>query len=147
MDMLSRTGRIGPYEKEYFLADGSRCWMLFAGRDLGDGTLAEFCIDISGRKATEAALRKSEEQFREFGEASSDVLWIRDADSLQWIYLTQAFETIYGLERGQALEGDNFRTWTELIVPEDRDHAIEQIRRVRKGERANFEYRIQRPVD
>ena len=30
------------------------------------------------------------------GELSQDVLWIRDAETLQWIYLTPAFETIYG---------------------------------------------------
>lgn len=58
MDHLSRTGRIGPYEKEYVLRDGSRRWMLFAGRDLGDGTVAEFAIDITDRKrAEEAAVR------------------------------------------------------------------------------------------
>lgn len=55
MEQFARTGRIGPYEKEYFLADGTRRWMLFAGRDLGDGTIAEFCIDISENKRREAA--------------------------------------------------------------------------------------------
>ncbi|MGD9509072.1 MAG: GAF domain-containing protein, partial [Geminicoccaceae bacterium] len=34
--------------------------MLLAGRDLGDGTIAEFCIDITDRKRAEAALRASE---------------------------------------------------------------------------------------
>ena len=33
---------------------------------------------------------------RQFGEASQDVLWIRDAEKLQWNYLTPAFEAIYG---------------------------------------------------
>jgi PAS domain S-box-containing protein len=53
MDQLAKTGRIGPYEKDYFLADGSRRWMLFAGRDLGDGAIVEFCIDNSERKKAE----------------------------------------------------------------------------------------------
>jgi PAS domain S-box-containing protein len=66
MERFQRTGRIGPYEKEYFLADGSRCWMLFAGRDLGDGTIAEYCIDITHHKRTEDALRQSEEKLRQF---------------------------------------------------------------------------------
>jgi PAS domain S-box-containing protein len=57
MRHLVETGRLGPYEKEYFMADGSRRWMLFAGRDLGDGTISEFCIDITDRKRTEKALR------------------------------------------------------------------------------------------
>ncbi|MGV4791773.1 CheR family methyltransferase [Rhizobium sp. F40D2] len=144
---LKETGRMGPYEKEYLLADGTRRWMLFAGRDLGDGTTAEFCIDISARKLAQAALRQEEEQFRLFGEASSDVLWIRDADTLQWNYLAPAFETIYGVERHQALTDNNFRNWVELIIPEDREQALSEIRRVRKGERSEYEYRIRRASD
>jgi hypothetical protein len=54
MVALAQTGRVGPYEKEYLFADGSRSWMLFAGRDLGDGTIVEYCMDISDRKRAEA---------------------------------------------------------------------------------------------
>ncbi|MBX5162031.1 MULTISPECIES: CheR family methyltransferase [unclassified Rhizobium] len=147
MAALKETGRMGPYEKEYFLADGARRWMLFAGRDLGDGTIAEFCIDISARKQAQAALWQEEEQFRLFGEASSDVLWIRDAETLQWNYLAPAFETIYGVERQQAVTDNNFRSWAELIIPEDREQALSEIRRVRNGERAEYEYRIRRASD
>jgi two-component sensor histidine kinase len=56
---LAATGRIGPYEKEYLLKDGSRRWMLFAGRDLRDGTISEYCIDITERKRSEELLRQS----------------------------------------------------------------------------------------
>ena len=41
MDRLAATGRLGPYEKEYLLKNGSRRWMLFAGREpWRDGTKA-----------------------------------------------------------------------------------------------------------
>ncbi|GII03572.1 chemotaxis protein CheB [Planobispora takensis] len=50
MEQLAATGYIGPYQKEYICKDGTRRWMLFAGRDLGDGTISEFCIDISDLK-------------------------------------------------------------------------------------------------
>jgi two-component system, chemotaxis family, CheB/CheR fusion protein len=53
MRKLKETGRIGPYEKEYFRKDGSRSWMLFVGSKLDDGTLVEYCIDISDRKRAE----------------------------------------------------------------------------------------------
>lgn len=33
MRQLDATGRIGPYEKEYYCKDGSRSWMLLPGRD------------------------------------------------------------------------------------------------------------------
>ena len=104
-------------------------------------------IDIDRLKRSEAAAQASEERLRQFGEASLDVLWIRDADTLQWIYLTPAFETIYGLSREEALTGDNYRNWQDLIVPDDRAHATASISRVTDGERITFEYRIRRPVD
>ena len=54
LDKVRRTGRIGPYEKEYLRKDGSRSWMLFAGASLEDRTIVEFCIDINDRKRVEA---------------------------------------------------------------------------------------------
>ena len=56
MRALAETGRAGPHEKEFLLADRSRRWMLFAGHELGDGTAVEFTIDISARKRAEAVL-------------------------------------------------------------------------------------------
>jgi PAS domain S-box-containing protein len=103
--------------------------------------------DIDVAKRSVAALRDSEERLRQFGDASQDILWIRDATTLQWQYLTPAFETIYGLRRDEALSGDDYRNWQDLIVPEDRDHAVASIERVLDGERVTFEYRIRRPVD
>ncbi len=94
----------------------------------------------------ETASRESEERLRQFGEASQDVLWIRDVDALQWLYLSPAFEVIYGLSRDEALSGNNFRNWQELILPEDRMHAVSSIQRVAQGEQVVFEYRIRQPV-
>jgi len=59
------TGRVGPYEKEYFHKDGTRQWLLFAGSSLGNNQCVEFCVDISDRKKAEAALRESEEQLQQ----------------------------------------------------------------------------------
>ncbi len=105
-------------------------------------------IDIQATVEAEATLRESEERLRQFGEASQDILWIRDAATLQWIYLTPAFEAIYGLTREEALAGDdNYRTWQKLILPEDRDHALRCIAAVQAGRRVSFEYRIRRQRD
>ena len=65
MRRFEQTGRIGPYEKEYTLANGSRHWMHFTGRDLGDGTIAEYVIDLTEQKRAEEALRESEMRLRE----------------------------------------------------------------------------------
>ncbi|UOG73332.1 PAS domain-containing protein [Hymenobacter tibetensis] len=56
MAQLRQTGRGGPYEKEYFRKDGSRLWLMFVAADLGDGTIAEYAIDMSARRQAEAAV-------------------------------------------------------------------------------------------
>lgn len=104
-------------------------------------------VDTTAQKEAQEALRESEERLRQFGDASQDILWIRDAEALQWQYLTPAFETIYGLSRDAALTGDNYRGWLDLIEPEDRPIVAAVIERVRQGEHVTFEYRIRRPVD
>ena len=97
------------------------------------------------RARAETALRESEARLRQFGDASSDILWIRDAETLQWDYLSAAFESVYGLPVSRALMGDNLHSWIELIAAEDRSHALDSIQRVLNGEQVTFEVRIRRP--
>ncbi|RYF06840.1 MAG: PAS domain S-box protein, partial [Deltaproteobacteria bacterium] len=117
-----------------------------AGEGRTNGAIS-VVIDVDRLKRSEQAARESDERLRQFGEASLDILWIRDAETLQWTYLTPAFEAIYGLSRVEALSGNNYREWLHLIVPEDRFHAMASIDRVAAGEQVTFEYRIRRPVD
>src|SRR5204862_121368 len=72
MAQLAATGRIGPYEKEYFCKDGSRSWMLLAGADLGDGMIGEYCVEVSDRKRADEAVRASEEHLRLILESATD---------------------------------------------------------------------------
>jgi PAS domain S-box-containing protein len=92
-----------------------------------------------------ARLRESEERFQQFGAASSDVLWIRNAETMQFEYVSPAFEAIYGVSRDHILEGDSFQNWAALIVPEDREQVIRNFRRVQRGESVNQVFRIERP--
>ena len=67
--ILSETGRIGPYEKEYLRKDGRRLGMMFAGSALADGTIIEYCIDASDRKRVESQTREAEQRLRNAHEA------------------------------------------------------------------------------
>src|SRR3712207_4579903 len=69
---LKATGRISPYEKEYFRKDGSRFWGLFAGSRISEGETVEFVIDVSARRQAEEAMRASEERLRLVAESVHD---------------------------------------------------------------------------
>jgi PAS domain S-box-containing protein len=148
LEELEATGRTTPYEKEYFRKDGSRWWGLFAATRLGEDEAVEFVLDVTERRRAEERLREGEERFRQFGEASSDVLWVRDAETLRYEYLSPAFEAVYGEGRGRVPGDDgDLGRWAALIHPEDREAALGNIARVRAGERVTHEFRVVRPSD
>ncbi|WP_395672413.1 PAS domain S-box protein [Phenylobacterium sp.] len=103
-------------------------------------------IIISHYQETEERAR-SEARFRQFAEASSDALWIRDARTLAMEYVSPAFETVYGAGRGAMSDEGGLDPWALLIVSEDREAALARLDEVRRGLPAVHEYRIQRPSD
>lgn len=152
IDRAIATRSIFELEHAVIRSDGSLGWSLSrAVPTLTEwGEIKEWlgtASDVTARRKAETALRESEERLSQFGEASSNVLWMRDASTFQWVYLTPAFETIYGLDRATAVAGDHMTSWVELIVPEDRERAVESLQRVRTGESVTFEYRVRRPSD
>jgi PAS domain S-box-containing protein len=102
---------------------------------------------VTERRAADEALRASEALFRQFGEASSDSLWVRNAGSLQFEYLSPAFEKIYGTSRSSVLSGDTLSAWAQLLHPHDREAVLANLDRVRAGERITQQFRIVRPCD
>ncbi|HTO67625.1 MAG TPA: HWE histidine kinase domain-containing protein [Bradyrhizobium sp.] len=106
-----------------------------------DGAIA-VATEINARKPSDTAVVESETHFRQFAEASSDVLWIRNAETLRWEYLSPAFEPTFGLPREVALAQDGVLQWIDLIMPDDRAAVHDRISRARLGERVSFEYRV-----
>jgi PAS domain S-box-containing protein len=137
---VKATGRIGPYEKEYFRKDGSRLWMLFAGASLGDGTIVEYCIDISDRKRAEAALRESEERLRIALSAGSMGTWL-------WRILTDeqilgdSLRRLMGLPPGQGAM--TLERFLQAVHPDDRGHLRGEFDRcLREGCEIDVEFRV-----
>lgn len=97
------------------------------------------------RGRAETALRESEARFQQFARASAAGLWIRDAETLEMEFVSPSVGEIYGVET-DALIGD-VKRWGAMIVPEDRDSALEHVEAARRGETTTFEFRIQRPSD
>lgn len=97
------------------------------------------------RARAEAALHESEERFAKFAASSTDVLWIRRAETMEMEFLSPAFATVYGMDPDAAMGA--VQHWGALIVPEDRDVALGHLERARCGTAAVHEFRIRRPSD
>jgi len=81
------TGRVGPYEKEYFRKDGTRQWLVFAGSSLGGNACVEFCVDISERKRAEQDV----ERFSALMDRNPSLVFLKD-ESGRYVYLNKAYE-------------------------------------------------------
>lgn len=97
--------------------------------------------EIKQHQETEAALKKSEEIFRQFGENIQAHIWICTHDCNQQIYVSPAYEKIWG--RSCESLRENPLSWIEAIHPEDRDRTLEKIIEAhQKCEGTSLEYRI-----
>jgi PAS domain S-box-containing protein len=95
----------------------------------------------------EIVLRHSENRFRQFGDASTDILWIRNGQTLEWEYLSPAFEKIFGAICRSVLGAADQSRWAHLIHGDDRAKVFSNLRKVQAGACLNHEYRIHRVPD
>ncbi|MGH7972272.1 MAG: response regulator, partial [Limisphaerales bacterium] len=75
------------------------------------------------RKKAEAALRASEERFRELAETIQEVFWVTDPAKNLMLYISPAYENIWG-RSCQSLYNEP-RSWIEAIHPEDRERVLQ----------------------
>jgi PAS domain S-box-containing protein len=109
---------------------------------LGDG-LAIYFQNVTQRKQAEEALRHSEARFRQMAETIQDVFWITDCRTPQILYVSPAYEQIWGRDRDELYRDRTL--WIDTIHPDDR----EKTQRIAMTcQHENFvlnEYRIIRP--
>ncbi len=148
-----RGERVVPGREMLFTDDADReIWTSIATVPIRDGdgrVTGQICTisDIDALKRVNDALRDSEERFRQFSDASTNVLWIRDAETLRMTFASPAYETIYGIP-GPDRGGDgSLRAWAERIEPENRKAVLENFRHVRAGKRIEQEFQIRRASD
>lgn len=99
-------------------------------------------MDMKTLKQTLLALHESEERFRQIAENIEELFWIADPVSLQFLYLSPAYEKIWGYSRQEFFQDPHkmFR----VIHPEDRERIMKAQADLRNGV-FNQEYRIIRP--
>ncbi len=99
--------------------------------------------DISDRKQAEIALKQSEDKFRHFAETTNAVIWIAEPTSLDNLYVSPAYESIWGRSRQSLIDCPT--SCLEGMHPDDRDLVQVKLEQQRQGETSHVEYRIVRP--
>lgn len=109
------------------------------------GRRAEMVVahDVTDRLRAEQDLRASEERFRELAETIREIFWITDPVNHQMIYLSPAYEAIWGRSR-ESLYAEPL-SWAEAIHPDDRQRVLEAAVHVQSSGSYDEEYRIVRP--
>jgi two-component system cell cycle sensor histidine kinase/response regulator CckA len=100
-------------------------------------------LDVTGRKRAEETLRESEERFRQLAETINEVFWLSDPVSGQILYVSPAYETIWGQSCASLYASP--LAWLEPIQAEDRERVREAFATKQAVGGYDEEYRIVRP--
>ena len=88
------------------------------------------------------ALSGSEKQFRQLAEHIHEVFWILDPQSGTFLYVSPAFDDIWGFPAHKVMEDPD--AWYSAVHPDDRASIVNLRQRQRSGKVLECEYRLKR---
>ncbi len=132
------------FESTVVRKDGTRVPLEVAAAQVeldGEPVAVAFLFDISQRKLTQAALRRSQDQFRNVIESAPDAVWITDGKTL--FYANPTAIRLFGYERLDDVLGTPM---VDFVDPGDRAAVEERARAMLgRGEQLPpYEYRVRR---
>jgi two-component system, cell cycle sensor histidine kinase and response regulator CckA len=95
------------------------------------------------RKSVEAALRRSEERFKLIEENIDEVFWIGSPDASEIMYLSPAYERVWGQPRERLME--NPMSYIEAVHPEDRERVLSDLKLQKEGKSYDHVFRMIHP--
>ncbi|WP_169260549.1 PAS domain-containing protein [Aromatoleum diolicum] len=102
-------------------------------------------IDITPSKRAEAALRESEERFRQLAETISEIFWVLDPVRHKWLYVSPAYRRLFGLREDQSGDQPDPEKWLRAVHPDDRERVGQVLAGKVASGRFDHEYRVRTP--
>ncbi|MGD0644679.1 MAG: PAS domain S-box protein [Candidatus Bathyarchaeia archaeon] len=143
-DRLMGKQRESSYDFRAVRKDGSILWMQASSNRIqynGEPAVQAMFLDIDERKKADETIRKSEERYRELANSLPEIVFDADTEGKLTFFNKRAFE-ITGFTQQDFDKGLNA---FQLIVPEDRERARNNLKKLFAGE--NFgpnEYKLAR---
>ncbi|AOP33789.1 hybrid sensor histidine kinase/response regulator [Leptospira tipperaryensis] len=133
-------------EKRYKHKNGYYVWIqmevsLISQNKGTSGYLISQIQEITERKAAETALKESEARFRQLAETIDEVFWMKEAKTNQLLYVSPAYERIWGLTLSSLYENPD--SWLQSIHPDDLHLVMCAIDRQKEQVDFNERFRIQ----
>ena len=101
-------------------------------------------VDFTEQRRTERELRASEERLRLVTETISEVFWIADVDIENTVYVSPAYERVWGRSCASLLAEP--RSFLNALHPDDLARVLQALQdRQKTGEAFDLEYRIVKP--
>jgi PAS domain S-box-containing protein len=96
--------------------------------------------DVSERRRAQLSLLESEERFQQMAGNIREIFWMIDAETKKALFVNQAYETITG--RSCESLRENPTSYEELILSEDRVHALAKLDQATRSGQFNERFRI-----
>jgi PAS domain S-box-containing protein len=107
--------------------------------------LANRIVNVVERERAQTTMGEVRHLFSELANSTNDVLWLFSQDWEELVFVTDAYEDIYGQPRA-TLEA-NPRAFLDAVHPDDRDRVTRTMQTLSNGESADIEYRVNEAED
>jgi two-component system sensor kinase FixL len=110
----------------------------------GEPFFVGYIRDLSEYKEKEHAIKEREQRFRQLAESINEVFWLTDWDNQQIIYVSPAYERVWGRPVSELYQDIN--AWLKSVHPEDHDRVRHAFFQGVSNGNYEQEYRITRPA-
>jgi len=124
-------------------------WLLINARPVnalpgleGPGAVASF-VDVTRLVGTLRDLHAQQQRLALYAQHTDDVLWMLDPTGRELLFLSPAFERVWGLPVGDLRQ--SMQLWLQGLHPEDRERVREVYRHGVETRGYSMEYRVVRP--